>query len=235
MRAPEGRHEAAFDEVLDALRTAPGPNEPACALCRRVARSVQRGLKSFFAEFVNDPEVRDRWRGAQGLCASHADLAAQEGDALAVAILYADLARLTRERWEGTGPRASKGPFAGLLASRMRRSVLSHPCPGCVLAQEAEVRYVAALSAGLAVDEAAWEALEVGGGVCIGHAEQLFTAATPIVSERLRRREAQRLAELQTELEEIVRKNDYRFRGVPWGAERDAWLRALDRMKRPRT
>jgi hypothetical protein len=58
-------------------------------------------------------------------------------------------------------------------------------------------------------------------------------AADPIVAARLRRREAQRLAALQAELEEIVRKNDYRFRGEPWGPERDAWLRALAKLRRP--
>jgi len=42
-------------------------------------------------------------------------------------------------------------------------------------------------------------------------------------------------AALQAELGEIVRKNDYRFRGEPWGSEKDAWLRALQKLKRPRT
>ncbi len=30
------------------------------------------------------------------------------------------------------------------------------------------------------------------------------------------------------ELDEFIRKNDYRFRDEPWGQERDAWLRALN-------
>ena len=38
---------------------------------------------------------------------------------------------------------------------------------------------------------------------------------------------------LVAELEEFVRKNDYRFRDEPWGGERDAWRRALLRLRKP--
>ncbi len=235
MSSPEGRHEAALDEVLDALRERPGEGEAVCALCRRTLRSVERGLKSFFAEFVNDPQVRDRWRGARGFCPAHAALAAQSGDALAIAILYSDLARLVRERWEGgAAGNLSEGRLRLLSRGRRARGEPALPCPACTLEREAERRYTAALAAGLRVATgAAWDALEQGDGLCVAHIEQVMEAADPVVAARLRRREAQRLAALQAELEEIVRKNDYRFRSEPWGSERDAWLRALAKLRRP--
>ena len=39
--------------------------------------------------------------------------------------------------------------------------------------------------------------------------------------------EAKKLELLRGELNEVIRKNDYRFRSEEWGAERDAWVRAL--------
>src|SRR5579862_8239193 len=235
MNLPESQYEAALHEVLEALREAPRQGEPDCALCRRAACSVQRGLKSFFAEFVNDPQVREGWRAARGFCAQHVALVATRGDVLAVAILYADLARLTRERLE----RGSQGGRIGgrlLTLLRRRRSLAVLPCPACTLESAADARYAAALAAGLT--EASgdiWEAMERGRGLCVAHTQQVMESATPIVAARLRRREVERLGALQAELEEIVRKNDYRFRGEPWGPERDAWLRALDKLNRPRT
>lgn len=35
-------------------------------------------------------------------------------------------------------------------------------------------------------------------------------------------------AALMTEVDEFIRKNDYRFQHEPRGDEHDAWLRALD-------
>ena len=45
--------------------------------------------------------------------------------------------------------------------------------------------------------------------------------------------EKRRLEALYTELEEMIRKNDYRFSHEEWGEEKDAWLRALTRLTRP--
>jgi hypothetical protein len=204
--------------------------ESACAVCCLVRRSVARSLRAFFAEFVNDPQAREKLRRARGFCAEHTALLATLGDALAVAILYSDLARLTRERWqEGFAGKASGGR-KGLRLDWRREATL--PCPACQDAQEAEARYGSALAVGLR-DERVWKALEAGCGLCVAHVEQVLARALPAHAARLRQLEAGKLAALEAELDEIVRKNDYRFRGEAWGAERDAWLRALQKITRP--
>lgn len=225
---PERAAEAALHEVLEALASGGSAEESPCAICRLRSRSVEREMRAFFAEFVNDPRTRETFRQTRGFCAEHTPLLASLGDALAVAILYSDLARLTRERWLAENSRR------GLRLGRPRAERPPAPCPACVAAQEAEQRYAAALASRL--DEAAvWDALEKGSGLCVAHIEQVAATAKPASATRLREREAARLAALQAELEEIIRKNDYRFRGEAWGAEKDAWMRALLKITRPRT
>ena len=66
------------------------------------------------------------------------------------------------------------------------------------------------------------------------HIMGVLSAAKPEAMKRFQELEESRLARLQAEMEEFIRKNDYRFRGEAWGTERDAWQRALLKLSRPR-
>ncbi len=222
--------ETSLHELLDAMRPPDGPSNTveaplACPICVLTLRSVERQVRSFFTEFVNDPAARLRLRQSRGFCPHHTPLLAALGDALAVAILYADLAARTQDGWQA--PPARRLPFAKKTASLA-------PCPACVAELDAERRYTQALAAGLEREEV-WSRLEASNGLCVAHIEMILSAASPAAATRLRELESRRLAQLQAELEEIVRKNDYRFRGETWGTERDAWQRALLKLRRPRT
>jgi hypothetical protein len=231
-------YETTLHELLEALaesaagaergRVGEAEARSGCAICRLVARSRERALRALFAEFVNDPKTREAWRRARGFCSEHTPLIASLGDALAVAILYHDLADQTRERWLSIQSRRGPRSFGG----RRRSAASPAPCPACAATREAEQRYTRALAAGLE-QPAVWKALEANSGLCVGHTEQILAASSPAIAGRLRQQEADRLAALQAELAEIVRKNDYRFRGESWGPERDAWLRALRKITRP--
>jgi hypothetical protein len=239
----EPSREATLHEIVEALRSDIETNltsektevlearQSACALCRLITRSVERSLRALFAEFVNDPPVRARLRRAQGFCAVHTPLLAALGDSLAVAILYNDLAEATRTRWQAE---AAAGGRRGLRVGGRRQTPKppSAPCPACAAEREAEARYTGALAAGLGSADI-WTALESGDGLCVAHAGQVMARAKPALAARLRQLETARLAALQAELQAIIRKNDYRFRGEPWGAEKDAWRRALRKITRP--
>ena len=109
------------------------------------------------------------------------------------------------------------------------------PCPACVAHLEAQTRFVQALVAGLEAEGSkaeVWNAVDANAGICVPHIQLLMEESSPAMAKRLRDRETERLTALQAELGEIVRKNDYRFRGEPWGAEKDAWRRALDKLRR---
>ena len=220
--------ETSLHELLDALRL---PREPtdalaaACPVCMLTRRSVERQIRAFFTEFVNDPAARIRFRQSRGFCPQHTPLLAELGDALAVAILYADLTERTQDRWKTEVQR--RFPFGHKASKRLA------PCPACSAEIEAEDRYTQALAAGLERPEV-WSSVASGNGLCVTHTEMVMAAAKPSDAIRLRDLEMQRLTLLQSELEELIRKNDYRFRGETWGAERDAWQRALQKLRRPK-
>jgi hypothetical protein len=201
---------------------------PDCPICFLTRRSVDRALKAFFAEFVNDPAVRIDFRKAQGFCPGHTPQLAACGDALGVAILYADLADEVLTRWRSGAPNARRRSFPRLFAAAGPL-----PCPACVAETEAETRYTAALAHGLSRTEGLWQLLEDCSGICVKHVDQTASAAAPADSAKLLELECRRIQTLAAELQEIIRKNDYRFRGEPWGPERDAWRRALLRIRRP--
>ena len=110
-----------------------------CTLCLVVSNSVVRGLKSFFAEFVNDPKSRVVFRASRGFCRGHVPLLYSTGDPLGIAILYADLADATLIRWNGASP-TKRGALISRSAARLA------PCPACTLELEANSRYSGALA-----------------------------------------------------------------------------------------
>jgi len=228
---PAGGGEAGLYEIVAALRSAGEAGEASCGLCRRTAQCVTREVRAFLAEYVNDPQTREGWRRALGFCPEHTPLLASIGDSLAIAILYADLARLTRERWEAGGVRQMRSRLPAPF--RRAGSEASAPCPACAMTRASDARNAAALAQALTQERAeVWEALEQGAGLCAAHSEQVMSLCSPAIAARLLKCESDRLIALQAELEEIIRKNDYRFRGEPWGSEKDAWLRALQKLKR---
>lgn len=217
------RQEPTLQEIVEVLQS----GESGCAVCALVQASVVRGLKSFFAEFVNDPASRLLLRSALGFCRIHTPLLSITGDALGVAILYADLTELAIERLSAVSTaRFRTGPF------HSRRPRVS-PCPACTMEAEADGRYTGALAAGLGED-VIWGLLESSAGLCTVHLEQTTRSAGPEHSERLLAMEHEKLLALQAELNEVIRKNDYRFRGEEWGAEKDSWLRAPAKIAKPR-
>lgn len=240
----EPGRESALHEILTALQipggavtsslageqrnetTADSPG-PECALCLLIRRSIIRSLRAFFAEFVNDPEVRVRFRKARGFCGEHTPLLLESGDALGAAILYADLADETRQRWQSGARERKDHPFKRWMVGTAKAG-----CPACLVETEAENRYVAALASALE-QESVWNALQAGSELCVRHIENVASAAGAAGGARLLKVEAARLERLQQELEEFIRKNDYRFRQEPWGEERNAWRRALYRLRRP--
>ena len=215
-----------------ACPTADGPAilSSGCALCCLAEKSTEHSLRAFFAEFVNDPQVRADFRRARGFCAKHLPLLAHCGDALGVSIIYADLAGEAVSRWKSGAVGDEPASLLGWLRPVPRRAAKA-VCPSCAAEAEAEHRYAAALAQGLARDPALWDVVIAGGGLCSRHVETVAKAARPADSARLLNIQAGKMEALLRELEEFVRKNDYRFKGEPWGSERDAWRRALARLR----
>ena len=225
--------ETALREILALWGNPPSTLTPSkeslvveCALCLLVQQSVSRSLRLLFDEFVNDTALRESFRKARGFCAEHTRQLALTGDALALSILYSDLADQTLERWRRGKTRAFSPPFGG------RRIESPAPCLACQTAEEASNRYSDALAQGLQQAEVR-EAYAQSAGLCVAHVERILSKAKPEPAALLLAQESERLKHLYNELAEVIRKNDYRFRNEEWGEERDAWLRALPKITRP--
>jgi len=186
-----------------------------CAVCRLVATATDRYLRSLLHESVNDPGVRERLRASHGFCCEHSWQLQRRGDPLGISILWRDL--LTQASESGNGPQHGKG--------KGRTAV----CPACEIATEAERRYLGTLVEHLASGSLRGE-YDTSPGLCLPHLRKAFRQGSAGARAFLLESEAAKLSGLSQELAEIIRKNDYRFREEPWGAERDAWIRATSKL-----
>ena len=222
--------------------------QPGCPVCRLVTGSVDRYLDSILWEMVNDPALRDRLNLARGYCREHGWMLVRSGAALGVAILTKDvITTLLREldasvtgHESETGRRSlrsvlGRGRTLEGIEQLAERLSLKIPCPACTHARSVEADCLSTL---LEVNGDTAELRRLHGesdGLCLSHFRQglgmasTSAGATSFVAAQ--RTVWQRLAD---ELGEFIRKNDYRFRDEGFGAERDAWLRALQAVSGPK-
>ncbi len=201
--------------------------EPGCPLCRLVARDEKTFLDMLTYERMIDIPTREALQKARGMCTRHAqDWRALKGSALPIALVYHVAVKdLLRDTESPPGRGVFRKPVTG--AQVAAQLAPTGPCPVCVLGEETAARYGAVLLNDIKEPEVQ-AALAQAGGLCIPHLRFVLARAGlsgkgPELLEVHRRI----WIALQGELEEFLRKNDYRFVDEPMGAERDSWLRAL--------
>ena len=195
-RAP--RDSAAF-EVREALV------QPGCPVCHLAARSVKRQIRSIAYEQVNDIDLRARLRRARGFCNAHAYQWLHEArNVLGTALIYRDVLRAAIDDLE-SGRRG--GLLQGLFNSE--RAPL---CPICEAQAEAEGRFIEALTILVAADETARRAFEASdAALCRVHVEAALRAGGPGAAA-IAAHTRVKVEALLAELDEVIRKEDYRFR-----------------------
>ena len=211
--------------------------EPGCALCRLQRQKSQRYVASLLNTAVSDVEQRDAWRHAKGFCSWHASMATElPHSAGSLAILYDDvlnheikqLARVLTSR-----PALRRWiPYSGRrFVRRMRRWLQAWQqhrlCPACHLWHAQEPLYIAVLLDNWQEPKLA-AAFAQSGGLCWAHTRRVAAQgmAHAHIQAFLEAQQA-RLQELQADLQEFIRKLDYRFAHHPYGSEADAWQRAM--------
>jgi hypothetical protein len=215
--------------------------QPGCAVCRLRAKSTERYLDSLLWESVNDPGVRRDVRRARGFCREHAWQLVRPSQSLGVAILYHDVLHNVLAALEGAKYQAL--PLLSLQRahealdtdrpSAATADLVAHlapqaPCPACKQAGAMEAIYLDTLVKTLRGEEGLLAAYESSAGLCLPHLSQaLALVRDEAVFEALVGAQRTIWLRLEADLSEFIRKNDYRFRGEPWGAERDAWLRGI--------
>jgi hypothetical protein len=232
------------DDLLEAM------GKRACPLCVLVERIERRAVDLFLYDQVNDISRRDALRASRGLCREHTAMLAEGRSALGVAIVSRDVLRAMTaelenyrgERREGESDSAPPQPSA-ISASSAVKSFLSSalgkgsaqlaarvgpqaPCPMCAERPRVEAPLIGGLLRNFGDAEFA-AAFEDCGGLCRVHLANTLRAADPSSARALAARQAKAWRRLEAELDEFIRKHDYRFQGEVLDLERDVWRRAL--------
>ncbi|MCL5676741.1 MAG: DUF6062 family protein [Firmicutes bacterium] len=169
------------------------------------------------------------------------DLVARLGDVLGAGIIYEDLVRSTLaklSRWLATAPRRTsrrwrrwaQGAAGTRLAAATRRTDAlslrpSGPCPACTSRDAAEERSMWGL---LKYMEELRQALQASDGLCLPHlAGCLEQEGLEAEKAELVAMEKVKLEALQADLQELIRKFDYRFSHEPKGREAGSWRQAM--------
>ena len=233
------------DDLLEAM------GKRACPLCVLVERIERRAVDQFLYDQVNDISRRDALRASRGLCLEHTAMLAEGRSALGVAIVSRDVLRaMTAELEQYRGERREGGDDAppqlqpsAVSATTAVKTFLSSAlgkgsaqlaarvapqagCPMCAERPRVEAPLIAGLLRNFADAEFA-AAFEACGGLCRVHLVNTLRAADSPTARALAARQAAAWRRLEAELDEFIRKHDYRFQGEVLDAERDVWRRAL--------
>jgi len=225
-----------FNDLLDACK------QPGCPVCRLVNQAVDRYLNNLFYENVNDGDLRAQLRSSLGFCHEHAWLALKPGigDALGVAIIYHDvLTNILRKFPEAETASPDQGWLSSLLGqmprqvSEQSKEIVNaltskEACPACQKRDQATELYLSELFKGLQ-NEQMLKALNDSDGLCLPHLRQAFKehAQDGEAFSALFAISQKKLAALDNELAEIIRKSDYRFRDEGFSEEGNAWRRVI--------
>lgn len=182
---------------------------PGCGLCAVGHKAIDRFFDNMLYEYVNDPGMQEMMTASHGLCATHSALLLNYRGALGVAILYNAILR--RLEAELTSLEADNASMRRLFGGRTDPpSIPSGPCPACVTRDEAALRAIREFDAHCDEPELVdiWQSSD---GFCLPHLNvalsQLGRPARALVVTR----QGEVWARLRADLEEFIRKNDYRF------------------------
>jgi hypothetical protein len=206
---------------------------PGCPVCRVVLQRVEQALDSINYEFVNDPAWRDQAASAWGFCNLHAQQWLEQAHPLSTALVYETVLGRIRQSLERQRPSRAgmtgrlRASLASGAESRSGPLVESGICPFCTV-RENET----GLAIGQLLDELRSSTLSsryaASDGLCVTHLnEALAQGPGETVLEALRTRAEETHRILQAQLQEIIRKHDYRFRDEVFGAELGSVQRAV--------
>ena len=215
--------------------------EEGCPVCRLERYYVERHLENQFYENVNSPNWRDKLRGSLGFCREHTWMAVNQrlGDPLGFSIIYRDVLKSILDKLErGTSQQSSSHHRSARRhrGSEQARTVMENltnaitpvgQCPVCVYRQETTRAILAELAKGLDETDLV-KALQLSDGLCLPHLQQFLTEIKDsTTSEKLFAIQRGKMEGLKAELEEFIRKSDYREIQAGFGREGDAWLRTV--------
>lgn len=195
-----------------------------CALCHLSFRASRHYLDTLNYEGVNDPGLRQSLVAANGFCNRHAwEWAHMHGSALGVALVYRNILKRwleTLENGRGAGRRREQ------VVSVVDRLRPHEECPACRVEAEAARQAGEVLLQYLRDEDIATRYVPAG-GLCLPHLRLAISLGIPEQAQTLQAWQTQVYQTLVGQLDEFIRKQDYRFASEPVGEEGNAWRRAV--------
>lgn len=224
-------HTDTYFDLMDAFV------QDGCPVCRLALAAVHHSIESVNYEFVNDPGFRKQTRAAYGFCNFHAYQWLRQAHPLGTALIYDEVLSIITEPLHGLTFRRSSilGGLTTLLNARNGENGGERPllepsgvCPACrVLADQTEMLVATLVES---IHEPAFrEAYAASASLCLPHLRDALRAAPDEAAfATLRDVAVAGQEQLMSQLREIIRKHDYRFRDEPSGEERGATTRAVE-------
>jgi hypothetical protein len=223
--------------VLVALRQAARQN--GCPVCAVQREAEEQYLRFWVHEGTNDGAAISKLLQSRGFCSRHTEQAKafheeQWRDGMGIANTYQylltqwvkdlDKLRGALDKGRPISPRRRRQLVEEMLGARAQ-------CPPCESGEHTAEFAVHCLLAEIedAMTGNRWRALyESSDGLCLAHLRfALSDAHHPNATAFLLRVEREKIASLLAEVQEYLRKCDYRFKDEPKGSEQDSWVRAL--------
>lgn len=212
-----------------------------CPVCTVVLENMERLMSSWSYEGFTDVEHREELIRSRAFCPLHTWQLAQHGNTFQLAVIYREvLTDMAVELDHGAGEQhlTQESGWMAHLKRRLRRKTLSPSpmettllytaCPFCRSRTDIEQRLVQTLVR-LLVDEEVQMLLRQSTGLCQLHflfAREYARARVPDSLPSLIEGQHTCLQRTLEEVQEQLRKHDYRFSEEPHGAEMTSWRRA---------
>jgi len=224
MAARKLRRHAGEHDLVEAF------GQPGCPVCRLSTESVDAYLTAVCYEQVNDLDLREQLRSAGGFCRAHAErFLRQRLGQLAAAIVYRDVLSTARKRIAASLGQRARSKLSALFGGRaIRRATDSGPrCPGCEAEEDADRRYLGLLCDRLP-DPTVLERYRAGDGLCLPHLDRALQSDTD-GARILGKVAVDMLGVIVGQLDDYIRKHDYRFQTAVWDGGEDTPERAVER------
>lgn len=195
-----------------------------CAFCDLETQSLLRYFDHVIYEMVNDPKVRLGLNHSKGYCHRHAQmLLINCRSAFGLATLYqaqVDSFIEYLSQW--------MNKFQARVSKNQAHPWFMHEgCPACQFQTECRSRHIAVFQEWMH-EQSIREAFEHSAGFCIPH----FLLALKGIKKRTDRlfmiqHQQHKMEALSRQIQEFLRKHDYRFSNKTMGIENDSWQRAI--------
>ena len=223
----------AYFDLLDACK------EEGCPICYLVAKTSLRSLDNLIWERVNDPRTREHLLASQGFCNWHAWMLLQiEHSRSGTAILHEHLVRKQTGLLESLRRfHAPERPWKRLLrrlfgtdegTKAVRERKGKAPCPICTQVGYYEEVYLRTCLENIA-DLDFRKGFQGSFGLCLPHLYMAVSLRSdhPNLPALLKQQIA-KMEAVKGDLQEFIRKQDYRFRSELVGNEGTAWRRSIE-------